>query len=58
MTEDKIIELLRKHEGNATAASRELGMHRQYVQNQWVAKSDRVRAERDRLVHERRLNRI
>jgi len=58
MNEDKIIELLRKHDGNAAAVDKELGEYLGYTYFHWIKRSDRVRSEYDRLKHEGRNNEI
>lgn len=58
MKEQEIVELLRKHDGNAYAVDRELGTYRGYTHSKWIKVSDRVRREYERLNHERRLNRL
>lgn len=58
VSEQEIIELLRKHDGNAYDVDRELKTYLGYTHYRWIKVNDRVRGEYDRLKHERRLNRL
>jgi len=56
LKEQEIIELLHKHNGNASAVDRELKEYRGYTRRNWIDKLDRVKDEYERINFERRLH--
>ena len=53
MSEQKIIELLHKHKGNAYAVDRELKEYEGWTKKNWIEKNDRVRSEYDAIKNSR-----